>query len=452
MPGNIQDALCTLLLTMEVIQPAFTRPGFRNAWVVFAGWVMTMGTHAVTQSLVETDVARRVHHERFHRFFSRGTWDPDRVGRLLLERVVARLIGPDERIVLALDDTLAAKKGDAVWGIGSHLDAVRSTKKLRVFCFGHVWVVLAVVVSVPFSSRRWALPVLFRLYRNKKDCERRGQTYCKKTDLGREMVDLAVGWLGARNVDVVADSAYCNDTLMGGLKGANVIGAIRPDAVLTAAPTKAERKKTGRRRVRGKLLPKPEELFDDARRPWQSLKATLYGRTTTVHYKTIVAQWYRGAGVQLGRIVIVRVDEGKLRMRVFFCADAERQVADILLTYSWRWAIEVCFKDLKQLLGFADSSARKQKAVERMAPFVGYAYTMLVLWFADGIWRTPLAAPPIRPWYSHRKHASFADILRAVQRVIQSADVLDPARDLDNLHQLRHDLTNAGASAKFQAA
>lgn len=437
---------------MEVIQPALTRPGFRNAWVVFAGWVMTRGTHAVTQSLVETDVARRVHHERFHRFFSRGTWDPDRVGRLLLERVVARLIGPDERIVLALDDTLAAKKGEAVWGIGSHLDAVRSTKKLRVFCFGHVWVVLSVVVSVPFSSRRWALPVLFRLYRNKKECEKRGQPYRKKTDLGREMVDLAVGWLAARKVDVVADSAYCNDTLMGELKGATVIGAIRPDAVLTAAPTRAEQKRTGRRRVRGKLLPKPEEIFDDPKRPWLTLKATLYGRATTVHYKTIVAQWYRGAGVQLGRVVIVRVDEGKLRMRVFFCADAERQVADILLTYSWRWAIEVCFKDLKQLLGFADSSARKQESVERMAPFVGYAYTMLVLWFADGIWSTPVAAPPIRPWYLRRKHASFADILRAAQRAIQSTDVLDPARDLDNLAQLRDDLRNSGPPAKFRAA
>lgn len=414
---------------------------------------MTTGTHAVTQSLVESDVARRVHHERFHRFFSRGTWKPDRVGQLLLERVIARVIGLDERIVLAVDDTLAAKKGESVWGIGSHLDAVRSTKKLRVFCFGHVWVVLSVVVPVPFSPRRWALPILFRLYRNKKECEKRGQPYRKKTELGREMVDLTVGWLGTRKVDAVTDSAYCNYTLMRDLdKRVTVIGAIRPDAVLTAAPTKAERKKTGRTRVRGKLLPKPEDIFDDARRPWQTTKATLYGRTKTVYYKTIVAQWYRGAGVQVGRVVIVRVDEGKVRMRVFFCADAGRQVDDILQTYSWRWSLEVCFKDLKQLLGFADSSARKREAVERMAPFVGYAYTMLVLWFADGVWSTPVATPPIRPWYPHKKHHSFADILRAAQRVLDCTDVLDPARDLNNLHQLGDDLRNSGVLANSRAA
>lgn len=437
---------------MEAIQPAFTRPGFRNAWVVFAGWVLTMGTHAVTQSLIVTDVARRVHHERFHRFFSRGAWKTDDVGRMLFARILPMLLH-NERIVVALDDTLAAKKGPEVWGIGSHLDAVRSTKRFRVFCFGHVWVVLSVVVSVPFSSRRWALPVLFRLYRNKKDCEKRGTPYRKKTDLAREMLDLLVAWSGTRRLDVVGDSAYCNDTLMRGRDPrVTVMGSIRPDAVLTAPPTRAEQKQTGRRRKRGKVLPKPEDIFDDGRRPWHFCKLTLYGRVTVVQYKTLVAQWYRGAGTQPGRIVVVRVDQGAVRMRVFFCSDAEREVDAVLLTYSWRWALEVCFKDIKQLLGFADSAARKREAVERTAPFVGYAYTMLVLWFANGVWLTPLAAPPVRPWYTHRKHASFADVLRAAQRTLAAVDVLDPARDLDNLRELRAALRNQGPSPLNRAA
>ena len=446
------DALGTLLVTMEVIQPGFTRPGFRNAWVVFAGWVLTMGSHAVTQSLVETDVARRVHHERFHRFFSRGAWSPDKIGRLLFERICTRLLDANARIVIALDDTLAAKKGATVWGIGSHLDAVRSTKHLRVFCFGHVWVVLSLVVTVPFSSRRWSLPVLFRLYRNKKECQKRGDPYRKKTELGREMVDALVGWCSERKFDLVADSAYCNDTLMRNLDArVNMIGAVRPDAVLTAPPTKAQQKQTGRRRKRGKLLPKPEKIYAD-KTPWLKVTLPLYGRVTVVYYKTIVAQWYRGAGTRPGRIVIVRVDDGKIAMRVYFCADAERAAEDILTTYSWRWSLEVCFRDLKQLLGFADSSARKRQAVERMAPFVGYTYTLLILWFADGIWRTPVAQPPIRPWYPHRKHASFADVLRAAQRTLAPVDVLDPARDIRNLAQLARELRNTGPAREKWAA
>lgn len=449
---TFEECLGTLFSSMEAVRPAFTVPGFRNAWVVFAGWVMTAGIHAVTQALVVTDVARRVHHERFHRFFSRGAWRPDAVGRLLFLRIVKQLC-PYGRVVLALDDTLVSKKGPEVFGIGSHLDPVRSTKRVLFFCFGHVWVVLAVVVHVPFSPRKWALPVLMRLYRNKSECERAGHRYRKKTELGREMVELVAQWLAERAFDVVADSAYCNDTLTRDLvKRICVIGSIRPDAVLTAAPTPKERKATGRRRKRGKLLPKPEKIFKSARYPWLSTELYLYGRKSVVWFKTVQAQWYRGAGEQLGRVVIVRMDNGAILMRAFFCTDGERSAEDVLLTYAGRWSIEVCFRDIKQFLGFGDSCARKQAAVERVAPFVAYAYTILVLWFANGVWMTQLAAFPIRPWYKHKRHACFADVLRTAQRVLVRVDVLDPTRGYANLRKLGQHHRQPAAAASRRAA
>lgn len=35
------DLLRTMLEQMEVLRPAFTRPGFGNMLVVFVGWVLT---------------------------------------------------------------------------------------------------------------------------------------------------------------------------------------------------------------------------------------------------------------------------------------------------------------------------------------------------------------------------------------------------------------------------
>ena len=162
-----QILLLALLSGLAILRPTLTRPGFANLRVLFAGWVQTAGLHAVTETLVATDVARRRHHERFHRFFSRGSWSPDQWGKILFF-VALRLVPDGEAIRVALDDTLAAKKGAHVFGIGSHLDAVRSTRLRRVFAFGHCWVMLTVLVPVPFSERQWALPVLFRLYRSKK--------------------------------------------------------------------------------------------------------------------------------------------------------------------------------------------------------------------------------------------------------------------------------------------
>ena len=431
MPGQL---LQSLLESLEVFRPALTRPGFQNMLVIFVGWVLTNGTHAVTQALVVTSVAGRQHHEAFHRFFSRGTRDPDEMAQQLLGWILRR-VPADKPIRVALDDTLASKKGPHVFGIGSHIDAVRSTRRQRVFCFGHCWVVLAILLPVPFSRRAWALPLLFRLYRNKKECAEKNEPYRKKTELAREMIDLFAGWVGPRRLEVAADSAYCNDTVTRGLPNSIVlVGSMRPDAVLTALPPK-RRKKAGRPPVRGCTLPKPQALARDERHPWQTCQANLYGRKRKVCYKTFCAQWYRACGTRLLRIVVVQVDQGTIGLRVFFSMDSTMSVTQILETYAERWAIEVCFRDLKQLLGFADSSARKRAAVERTAPFVGMIYTTLVLWFSEHAWQSPLAAAPLRPWYPHKCGFAFADVLRAAQRVLAPLDVLDPPCVSSNLQK-----------------
>ena len=430
-----QDLLRTFLDYLEVLRPALTRPGFNNMLVVLTGWVLTTGSHAVTQALVVTSVAGRRHHEAFHRFFSRGSWQPDELGRLLVTRVLGP-IGAEAPICIAVDDTLAPKKGAHVFGIGSHLDAVHSTRRHLVFRFGHCWVVLAVLLPVPFSHRAWALPVLFRLYRNKKECTKKKQPYRKKTELARELVDIFLGWAGTRRVVLAADSAYCNGTVTKDLPSSVILlGAMRPDAVLTAPP-KMRGKRGGRPRMRGDVMPKPTALAKDDRQPWKTCRATLYGRKTKVTYKECFAQWYRACGTRLLRIVVVKVERGAIPFRVFFSMDATLSVQHILEGYAGRWSIEVCFKDLKQLLGFGDSSARKKAAVERTAPFVGCVYTLLVLWVAEHAHASPLAAPPVRPWYKHKRGLSFADVLRTAQRVLAPLDVLDPRCNLDNLHQL----------------
>lgn len=427
------QGLRTLLRVLEVIRPALTRPGFANALVVFAGWVLTGDHHAVTQALVVTDVATRRDWSAFHRFFSRGTWDPDVMGGAIITRLLS-VIAPDAPLCAIIDDTLASKKGPHVFGIGSHLDAVRSTKSFHVFCFGHVWVTLAIAVQPPFSHRTFALPVLFRLYRNKKECAAKRHPYRKKTELARDMLDVLARHVNGRHIHVAMDSAYCNDTVLRRLPSTIVVfGAMRPDAALTAAPPIVKARPVGRPRVKGVRLPSPEALARNDRQKWLKCRADMCGLMRTVHYKTVSGQWYRACGAALLRIVIVRVDRGAVRFRVFFCTDMTLSVPQILEGYGRRWAIEVCFRDLKQFLGFADSSARKKEAVERTAPFVGFTYTLLVIWFIEGAHTVTAAAVPVRPWYRHKRGLCFADILRAARPVLAPLDVLDPGRGFNDL-------------------
>jgi hypothetical protein len=309
---------------------------------------------------------------------------------------------------------------------------------MKIFSFGHCWVVLSIALKVPFSSRIWSLPVLFRLYRSEADCAKRGTPFKKKTELAREMVDVLVGWTRIRGqrVELSGDCAYCNETVMRGLSDRVVLfGAMRPVAVLFDRPVVVKSKNGGRPRIRGRLLPKPEHVARDQSVPWKRTKANLYGRTTTVYYKTFCGQWYRAMGARWLRIVIVRCANGVLPFRVFFCTDSTLGVVRILETYSGRWSIEVFFREAKQLLGFADSQARKAEAVLRVAPLVGLLYSTLVIWFAESAFTCPEAALPIRPWYKHKRGLCFADALRTAQRALGTIEVLVPLSRSDNLQQ-----------------
>lgn len=421
----------TFVAWLEVWRTALRRRSFEKLTMLAAGWVLTSGTHTVTGALVAAGVAGLRHHESFHRLFSRDRWSADELGHVLFQRMGRWLgAGPVE---LVLDDTLAPKKGPKVFGLGTHLDAVRSTRRFRVFAFGHVWVVLAIRVKLPYARRVWALPVLFRLYRNERDCAARGDPYWKKTELARQMLDVFASWTD-RPIRAIADLAYCCDTVQRDLPPRVVfVGTMRPDAVLTALPTAEERKQTGRRRKRGRLLPKPEELARDARVPWKRVNATLYGRKRTVYTKEIVAQWYQACGVRLLRIVVVRMATGHLPWRVFFSTDADASVREVLETYAGRWAIEVTFRDLKQHLGFADSPARLRNAVERTAPFVGLLYSALALWCTELVPEPSSALLPCRPWYRLKDFWSFEDVLRMARTDLLRIRVFDPACHSENL-------------------
>ncbi|WP_426748395.1 transposase [Myxococcus faecalis] len=422
--------LYALLRVLQLVRPAFTEPSFLRFLVLFAGWVCSGGTHAVTEALVAAGVSGVQHHAAFHRFFSRTRWSTDEVGRLLLLKLAA--LGP---VRLVLDDTLCSHKGPKVFGLGSHLDAVRSTRAMRVFCFGHVWVTLAVLVHVPFAARPWALPVLFRLYRTQAECQRRDIRHRKKTQLGRELVERVLSWLPTGPLELAADEAYSCSTLLKGLPQRLVfVGAMRPDAVLTRPRVhRCRSRKTGRWLTRDVPVPKPEALARDSALPWMRLTAQLYGRSQQVDYKEVVARWRSAAGERMLKVVVVRMTSGSRPLRVFFCTAPSLSALEVVERYAFRWSIEVLFRDLKQLLGFADSRARRRLAVLRTAPFAGLSYTLLVLWYLELTANWQQLRVPLRPWYTTKTTVSFADVLRLAQSSLARARWHSPRRLRANL-------------------
>lgn len=139
---------------VHLVQPLdaeFSQPAFAKFTVLITGWVFA-GRRTVTGMLVAAGVAGKRHHSAFHRFFASDRWSVDAVG-LAVFRIIRSRLPEGQTVRLALDDTLTRKRGPRVFGVGMHHDPQLSSRSKTVTVWGHSWVVLGVLVRLPFCRR-----------------------------------------------------------------------------------------------------------------------------------------------------------------------------------------------------------------------------------------------------------------------------------------------------------
>jgi hypothetical protein len=411
---------------------------------LIAGWILCPGRHTVSRSIQSAGaLLQRRHFSAVCRFLAEGRWSMDSLSQVLLRLLLPWL--PAEITVL-VDDTLCHRGGPHLFGGGMFHDAVRSTYgrgsprgRHAQFAFGHNWVVLAVWVPLPWQPERGkAVPLLFRLYQQKARCH---SGYRKRTELALEMILQVASWLPAdRGLLVVGDAEYASRTVVRQLPDpVTFVGPMSRDAALYQ-PAPGYRGK-GRPRKRGRRLPSPAKMARRGR--WRSLTVKLYGRDVRIHFQSRRCLWYTVAGTRIVRMIVTRDPKGRIEDRAYFCTDPDRSVADILSLYARRWELEVTFREAKQSLGFEDpqngwwrrqaGSPRRRKrpgpqprgrrgslAVLRTAPFALLAHALVMTWYlAHGNSRRDTAQARKRaPWYRHKAHPSFADMLAALQQEI----------------------------------
>ena len=141
----------------------------------------------------------------------------------------------------------------------------------------------------------------------------------------------------------------------------------------------------------------------------------LYSKEVKVWYKTVDALWYSSAGQKLLRIIVVHDPAHRRRDDCFFSTDRELTPPEILTKFSLRWPLEVCFRDVKQFLGFEDPQQHASRAVRRTAPLAGLVYDLVLLSYAAQVRDGRGSGWPVRPWYPAKTAPSFLDMLAAAR-------------------------------------
>ena len=431
---------------LQAFSACFTAPSFASFEMLMSGWVLNVGRHTVTGTVRAAGALSAKHICSFHRFFSRGRWNPDEVGLTLARLVIELAFASDAPIRLIVDDTLGRHTGKHIAGASMHRDPLLSTAGRVLFHWGHVWVVLA--IEVELFERRWALPVLCRLHRSKKRCTAEKQQHHKTTEQARELVKLLTDRYPNRSFLLLGDAAYTNSSLIKN-RPANVtlIGRGRLDAVLYMPPPKRRTGQMGRPRVRGEQLPSPANQAQSKNAPWKQVRVEVYGKVATVKVLVIDALWYRAAGSEMVRLVVVRGFPGHEKDDVFVCTDTKMSARKIIELYSCRWSLEVTFGQIKGKLGLEDPQNRTEHAVERTAPMALFAYSLIVLWYARVGSRTRFAKQPIMPWYVSKPTVTFSDMLATIRRASWSQGLLDPHANAADLRKRIRPLVDYVSSA-----
>jgi DDE superfamily endonuclease len=360
-----------------------------------------------------------------------------------LLRIVAQVVVPGERIVLAIDDTPSKRYGPKVEGAGVHHNPTPGPAGAK-FVYGHNWVTLAWVVRHPLWGAL-GLPLLARMYVRQKDITAQKLTFLRQVTFQTKLVmaGALVSWAAARlqglgrSLWVAADGAYAKKVFLKAAAQARVIvvSRLRKDAALWDVPKVVPpgQRKRGRPRIYGTKRISLAKRAGQSR-GWQERTFVLYGVEQVKRYKTFLAT-YRPAG---GLIRVVLVIEADGTWRAYFCTRAEATVAEILEAVADRSALEQVYHDVKEVHGVGQAQTRNYWSNVGVFHLKVWLHTLVELW----AWHKPaedLVDRRASPWDDEERRPSHADRRNTLRRAcleqeFQAAAAAGPvSRKIENL-------------------
>lgn len=384
---------------------AFTSPSFALFCQLVSAWVCATGRRTICGMVAVMDPATRAAHDAYHRLVRTGAWSLTTMWTATVAAVIDH-IGTDGPILCHLDDTLFHRPGRKVEGTAIFRDAVRSTRGHVVYARGLNLVVLAVRLNPPWGGMPIAVPVGVRLHR--KD----GPTLAA---LAAELMGELADRLPTRHFVLCADGAY--SCLAGEhLPRTTVVSRMRRDAALFG-PKPPPTGRRGRPRVHGERLPTPPEMAAALRRrQFRSVTIEWRGRHQTRLVWSRDVLWYRVCPTAMVRLVVVRDPAGGEPDDFFVTTDLSMTPAEVASLYASRWAIEITYRDVKQVLGGEQPQTWKGNGPNRAAHLAFWLHGAIWLWYLAQSGTRPTFTT--QPWYPAKHVPSFADAVAQLRRAL----------------------------------
>jgi len=405
-----------------VILGSFAQVFSERTWdwvqVLVVGAILAPSKRTVSSVLRVLGLSQEKQYQRYHRVLNRSKWSGLEVSKILLGLLVT-IFAADGAIVLGADETLERRKGKEIKAKGVFRDAVRSSRKYTVKAFGLRWMSMMLLLSVPWSSRVWALPFLTVLAPSEKSNIANGKRHKTSIDWLMQMTSQVRHWLATRQLILVVDGGLIALKLghrcLDYANPVTLVARFRMDAQLYDFPQEQAKDKPGPKPKKGKRQASLKQRLEDPQTVWHTIKMPWYGGIVrTLEIASGTALWYsQGQNPLPIQWVLVRDPLGKLENAAFLSTDLDATAQQILSWYVMRWNIEVTFEDARAHLGLETQRQWSDLAIARTTPALLGLYSLIVL-IAHHLLKGQDIPIHTTAWYSKRE-ATFSDVIAFVR-------------------------------------
>lgn len=386
--------------------------------ILLTGTLLAHGRRTVASALRHSGHEREANFSTFHQVLNRARWSPLAVSRQLLQLIVDTFVQAGGTLELVIDETLERRWGSQISKRGHYRDSMLSSRKRSVSSPGLRWIVMAVVVTLPWTKQQCALPFLCVLTTSPEVSATLGKRHKTVGMWAHQMVSVVRRWFPTLPVTLLGDTAYSILELGGHCQKQHttLITPFRLDSVIHEAPPERDAHTIGRPRVVGPRLPSLETVLADPNTPWQRLTLGWYGQgERTLEICTGNALWYRAGYDPVPiRWVLTRDPQGKHPPKALFSTDQTLTAEQIVRTFMKRWSLETTFEESRAHLGIETQRQWSELAIDRTTPMLFGLYSLVALFgralHPDG--HIPVAQAA---WY-HKQTATFHDVLVEVRR------------------------------------
>jgi hypothetical protein len=404
-----------IILVLAPFVPLFSRRVWCHAQVLLLGAILAPRARTVTTALRVMGLASERHFTNYHRVLNRATWSARQGSRILLGLLITLLVPPGAKIVLGADDTIERRSGRKITAKGCYRDAVWSSKKHVIRCFGLKWVSMMLLIPVPWARRVWAMPFLTALCRPAKQKDQ--PRHKTSVDWVRQMIKQVRRWLPGRRVVLVVDGGFAAVSLALACVKHHVVmvSRLRWDAALYHGPGPQPPGKRGPKPLKGKRQRGLQTWAARSDTPWETVEVDWYGgQRKQLWIFSHTALWHTpGLSPVNIRFVLVCDPEGKLRMESFFCTDLQATPVQILEWVVMRWSVEVTFEEARAHLGLETQRQWSDQATARSTPVL-LALFALVTILALKLSQDGKIPVPMTAWY-RKDEPTFSDCLALVR-------------------------------------